>query len=104
MGSFSPNGKQIAFMSSRAGYPSVFVMDADAGSEPVNLTPKPDAVPTMQWSSRAPDWSRNGKSIYFTGRRPETGANEKIFVMNADGSDQTQLTVAPGNSAESAVR
>jgi Tol biopolymer transport system component len=104
MGSFSPNGKQIAFMSTREGYPSVFVMDADGSTDPVNLTPKPDAVPANQWSSRAPDWSRNGQSIYFTGRRPETGANEKIFVMNSDGTGATQLTIESGNSAEAAVR
>ncbi len=104
MASFSPDGKQIAFMSTREGYPSVFLMDAEPGSDPVNLTPKPDAVPASQWSSRAPDWSRNGKFIYFSGRRPETGANEKIFVMSADGTNIAQLTLAPGNSAESAVR
>jgi Tol biopolymer transport system component len=104
MASFSPSGKQLAFLSTREGYPSVFVMDAEAGSEQVNLTPKPDGIPASQWSSRAPDWSRNGQYIYFTGRRPETGSNEKIFVMNSDGTDPTQLTFASGNSAEAAVR
>ena len=103
MASFSPDGKQIAFMSTRAGYPSVFVMNAD-GSNQVNLTPKPDAVPTNMWSSRAPGWARNGRYIYFTGIRPETAPNEKIFMMNADGTSVRQLTFAPGNSAESAVR
>lgn len=103
MASFSPDGKQIAFMSTRAGYPSVFVMNAD-GSSQVNLTPKPDAVPSNMWSSRAPGWSRNGRYIYFTGLRPETAGNEKIFMMNSDGTSVRQLTFAPGNSAESAVR
>jgi Tol biopolymer transport system component len=79
-------------------------MDADASSDPVNLTPKPDGIPANQWSSRAPAWSRNGQYIYFTGRRPETGSNEKIFVMNSDGTNVTQLTDASGNSAEAAVR
>lgn len=104
MASFSPSGKQIAFMSTREGYPSVFVMDTDGSSDQVNLTPKPDGIPASQWSSRAPAWSRNGQCIYFTGRRPETGANEKIYVMNPDGTDAAQLTLAAGNSAESAVR
>ena len=103
MASFSPDGKQIAFMSNRAGYPSVFVMNAD-GSNQVNLTPKPDFVPLGMWHSRAPAWSRNGRYIYFTGLRPETAGNEKIFMMNADGTSVRQLTFAPGNSSDAAVR
>jgi Tol biopolymer transport system component len=39
MATWSPNGKQLVFMSARDGYPSVFVMNAD-GSGQVNLTPK----------------------------------------------------------------
>ncbi len=100
MASWSPDGKQLAFLSTSAGYPSVFVMDAD-GMNQVNLTPKP--VAASPWSSRAPGWSRNGQHIFFTGLRPETGANEQIFVMNADGTGVTQLT-STGVNAEAAVR
>ena len=105
MASWSPDGKQLAFLSTREGYPSVFVMDTD-GSNLVNLTPKPEGVLATAWSSRAPGWSRNGQYIYFTGRRPETSVNENIFMMNADGTEVTQLTFtsAPGVSAEAAVR
>ena len=105
MASWSPDGKKLAFLSTREGYPSVFVMDTD-GSNQVNLTPKPDGVLASAWSSRAPGWSRNGQYIYFTARRPEAGGNENIFVMNADGTEVTQLTftTAPGVSAEAAVR
>ena len=101
MASWSPDGKQIAFLSTSAGYASVFVMDTD-GMNQVNLTPKP--VGASPWSSRAPGWSRNGQHIYFTGLRPEAGANEQIFVMNADdGGDVKQLTFV-GTNSESAVR
>ncbi|HSF24378.1 MAG TPA: DPP IV N-terminal domain-containing protein [Blastocatellia bacterium] len=105
MASWSPDGKRLAFLSTREGYPSVFVMDAD-GSNQVNLTPKPDDVLASSWSSRAPGWSRNGQYIYFTARRPEVSVNENIFVMNAEGTGVTQLTftLAPGVSAEAAVR
>jgi len=102
MASWSPDGKRLAFLSNRLGYGSVFVMDVD-GSNQVNLTPKPDEVPASAWGSRAPAWSRNGQSIYFTGRRPETSVNENVFVMNADGTGVTQLT-STGVSAEAAVR
>lgn len=106
MPSWSPDGQRLAFLSTREGYPSVFVMDAD-GSNQINLTPKPDGVSVSAWSSRAPGWSRNGKYIYFTGRRPETSVNENIFVMNVDGTGVTQLTFSISSgvvSAEAAVR
>ena len=108
MASWSHDGKKLAFLSTREGYPSVFVMDTD-GNNLVNLTPKPDDVLASAWSSRAPSWSRNGQYIYFTGRRPETSVNENIFVMNADGTGVTQLTFPPAPgvsavSAEAAVR
>src|SRR5688500_15968877 len=103
MASWSPDGKQLAFLSTREGYGSVFVMNAD-GSNQVNLTPKPDDVLTSAWGSRAPSWSRNGRYMYFTARRPVVSVNENIFVMNADGTGVTQLTFppAPGVSAVSA--
>lgn len=103
MASWSPNGQQIAFMSFREGYCSVFVMNSD-GSDPVNLTPKPDGVPNNQFCSRAPAWSRNGRQIYFSSFRPETDLWENIFVMNADGGDVTQLTFDESTLSVAAVR
>ena len=102
MASWSPDGRRLAFLSTREGYPSVFVMDVD-GSNQINLTQKPDDVLTSAWSSRAPAWSRNGQNIYFTGRRPATSVTENIFVMDADGTGETQLTFT-GVNAEAAVR
>lgn len=67
---WSPDGRHIAFMSSRAGYPSVFRMDAD-GRHQVNLTPRPESESI--WLSRAPSWSTNARQIYFMGFRPDTG-------------------------------
>ena len=92
---WSPNGRQIAFMSQREGYPSIFVMNAD-GSDPVNITPRPLGV-TTSWQSAWPDWSRNGKQIYFQGTRPETAGDVEIFVTDADGGgDTARLTSQPG--------
>ena len=88
MASWSPDGTQIAFMSTRepGNYPSVFVMNAD-GSGQVDLTPKP-AGETGPWSSRAPAWSPACTYIYFTGVRPNL-TTEQIYVMGVDGSNQT---------------
>jgi Tol biopolymer transport system component len=44
---------------------------------------------TTDGSSRDPAWSRDGRKIAFV--RGPAGA-EEIYVMNADGSEQTQLT------------
>jgi Tol biopolymer transport system component len=102
MASWSPDGTRIAFMSTRetGRYPSVFVMNAD-GADPVDLTPKP-ASETGPWTSRAPDWSPNGKYIYFTGTRPGM-STEQIYVMGADGNNVTLLT-SVGVNAEATVR
>src|SRR5205807_1976594 len=103
MPSWSPDGTQIAFMSTRelpGNYPSVFLMNAD-GSSQIDLTPKLDAG-TGTWSSRAPAWSPNGGYIYFTGLRPGV-PGEQIYVMRADGSGEALLTAA-GVNAEATVR
>jgi TolB protein len=102
MPSWSPDGARIAFMSTRepGNYPSVFIMNAD-GSGQTDLTPKQDGG-AGTWSSRAPAWSPNGQYIYFTGIRPDL-LSEQVYVMRADGSDQTRLTAA-GVSAEATAR
>jgi Tol biopolymer transport system component len=74
------NGK-LAFV--KAG--NVWVADAD-GSEPVQLTTDPAF-------DRSPRWSPDGTKIAFSSNRD---GDFEIFVMNADGSDQTQLTFNAG--------
>jgi Tol biopolymer transport system component len=41
----------------------------------------------------APSWSADGKKIAFTNR--VTGQNSEVFQMNADGSEETNLTNEP---------
>ncbi len=103
MASFSPDGTRIAFLSNREGYGSVFIMNSD-GSSQFNFTPRPPDR-TTGWGSRAPAWSPNGESIYFTAvRLIETGnSNEQIWVKPATGGPETQLTSA-GVNFEASVR
>jgi len=78
-------------MSMRAGYISVFLMNAD-GSEPRNLTPKNAGDADSDWISRAPSWSTTGRQIYFMSSRPSTGLDTEIFMINIDGTGLTRLT------------
>ena len=86
--SWSPDGKQIAFMSDRDGHfmngwstSEIYVMDADGGN-PQNLTNNRHA----DWS---PSWSPNGKRIIFCSDRD---GNAEIYVMDADGRNPQNLT------------
>jgi TolB protein len=103
MPAWSPNGKQLAFMSMRDGYIAVYLMNAD-GSDQRNLTPKDAAVADIDWVSRAPSWSTNGRQIFFMSLRPSTGLDTEIFVMNADGTGVTRLTHSIGVDGSPRVR
>ena len=86
---FSPDGSRIAFRSTRDGNSEVHVMDAD-GSDPINLTN--DAA-----ADEAPAFSPDGSKIAFSRcvgfcNRDFGGNRPEIFVMDADGSDQTNIT------------
>lgn len=103
MAAWSADGSQIAFLSNREGYNSVFVMNSD-GSSQVNFTPKSVGY-LGTWNSRAPAWSPNGQYIYFTGVRSlsNTGSTEEIFVKPIGGGDEAKLT-SVGANVEATVR
>jgi Tol biopolymer transport system component len=93
---WSPDGRKIAFLRHGEGTGAdVFVMNAD-GSEQRNLTRKPG-------NETGPAWSPDGRAILFSavppgqplwvgGSRSASGPYRDVYVMNADGSDQRNLT------------
>jgi len=118
---WSPNGHQIAFHSNRDGNFEIYVMNAD-GSNVTRLTDYPGVDQYPDWSpdgkeivfrrdidiyaidltdgsvrrltqapvlNHMPAWSPNGKQLAFMSLREGYCA---VFVMNANGSDQTNLT------------
>ena len=78
---FSPDGKLIVFSGMRNSDAEVFTVNLDT-KEIVNLTK--DA-----FANYAPTWAPDGRSIVYLVR---VSGNEKLFRMDADGTNKTQLT------------
>ncbi len=94
--SWSPDGRKIAFRSLRDGKGEFYVVNVDGtGLRRLTRTPKGGAAP----SSAA--WSPDGQKILFVrwGFVQGTDTGE-IFVMNADGSRQRNLTRNPAPDTE----
>ena len=87
---WSPDGTRIAFTNSVGGTPEIAVMNAD-GSNRMNLTNNSEV-------DMNPAWSPDGSRIAFVSGRDFPGITGdvtrgfEIYVMNADGSNQTRLT------------
>jgi Tol biopolymer transport system component len=95
---WSPDGRKIAFVSRRDGNDEIYLMNAD-GTRVTQLTStSKDAADNEPAADNAPAWSPNGQTIVF--QRTLGDGNEEIYVMNADGSDQTRLTQYPGRDED----
>jgi Tol biopolymer transport system component len=81
---WSPDGTRIAFTLDENGWFDlhVYVVDVD-GSNLTRLA-----------SGAFPTWSPDGSRIAFNGMDDD---GEEIWVMNADGTDQVNITNSPGN-------
>ena len=88
--SWSPDGTRIAFTNTSGPTPEISIMNAD-GSNRVILTAN-SAVDAF------PVWSPDGTRILFVSTRDfpgltgDTSPGFEVYVMNADGSNQTRLT------------
>jgi hypothetical protein len=97
-GTWSPDGKRIAFLSDRdengrclfhdcIGHADeIYVADAD-GSDEQRLTNNPEDDGT-------PDWSGDGEWL-VSGRIPDEDADWDLYAVRADGECEVQLTDTP---------
>jgi Tol biopolymer transport system component/serine/threonine protein kinase len=81
----SPDGRRIAFVSTRAGGQDIWVASAD-GTDLRRLT-------SLTIAS-GPRWSPDGRSIAFGALAPGVGRPD-IWLVHAAGGTPTQLTAAP---------
>jgi TolB protein len=88
--SWSPDSKQIAFVSSRWGDPHIFVMNAD-GSNVRRVTDRGTY-------NQTPDWSPRGDLIAFTARDERNVFD--IFTVNPNTKEIRRLTQDQGNNEE----
>lgn len=73
-GTWSPDGKYIAFTSTHNFNYEIFVMNADGSGEPINLTQNP-ALDSY------PDWSPDGRWLVFVSDR---GGNWDVWKMDVE--------------------
>ena len=82
-GTYSPDGRRIAFTSTRAGAMEVWVAAPD-GTSARSLT-------SLGSTASSPAWSPDGRWIAFDSR---AGQSAEIYVMRADGGMLRRMTVA----------
>jgi Tol biopolymer transport system component len=84
MPAWSPDGKQIAFVSERDGSPRVYVMRADGSSQHA-------LVQNSLTESGSPAWSPDGKRVAFEGREQAQGAFA-VYVVGRDGKQPQRVS------------
>ncbi len=83
--SWSPDDTKIVFAGVRNGAEEINIVNID-GSDEIRLTGP---------GNESPDWSPDGTKIVFASYR-NGNTSPEIYVMNADGTNQTRLTDSSG--------
>jgi len=85
VGQYSPDGKQIAFVSDRTGHAEIWIANAD-GTNQIQLT----SLPSDQAGS--PGWSPDGRKIVFGWTA--SGTNQ-VYTIPVSGGKPSQITNSP---------
>ncbi len=87
--SWSPTGRQIAFISDRSGPPQLYLIDAD-GANLRRLVNEPGSMDS-------PDWSPDGRYIVFTWR-PREQPSYDLYIYDMATSKIFQITSNSGTN------
>lgn len=79
---YSPDGRQIAFVSDRSGNPNIFIQELETG--------RTRRLTNLNWTD-SPAWSPNGDWIALSGRVHHK-AKLNIYLVDLTGSQLRQLT------------
>ncbi|MEZ5345189.1 MAG: DUF5050 domain-containing protein [Pyrinomonadaceae bacterium] len=90
----SPDEKQILFYGEKDGNPEIYIMNAENEREIKRLTNNP-------LMDIRPRWSPDGRKIVF--ERGDKKTNQHIFIIDADGQNERQLTFEDYNYSPSFV-
>lgn len=90
---FSPDGRQIAFFSSRSRFPQIYTMDAD-GTNLQLLTP---FTPGVRSYRAAPDWSPDGRAVAYE----QQNGDFQVWMINIRDKEPRRLTSEGENEGPS---
>lgn len=96
MAAWHPHDSKIAFRSNTQGRTEDIVVYDFTSNSTVNLTLDP---PGIAIEDRQPSWSPDGEKIVFSSY---LSGNMDLWIMDADGSNKTQLFSHPGYDTEAA--
>jgi TolB protein len=85
---FSPDGKQVAFVSNKDGSPKIYVMNIPEPRAKINEL-KPKLITRYQGDCTAPNWSPDGKKIAYC---VKTKGKRQIWVYDFDRKEEYQVT------------
>ncbi|MBA2708896.1 MAG: PD40 domain-containing protein [Gemmatimonadaceae bacterium] len=90
---FSPDGRQIAFFSSRSRFPQIYTIDAD-GTNLQLLTP---FTPGVRSYRAAPDWSPDGRAVAYE----QQNGDFQVWMINIRDKEPRRLTSEGENEGPS---
>jgi tol-pal system beta propeller repeat protein TolB len=90
---FSPDGRQIAFFSSRSKFPQIYTMDAD-GTNVQLLTP---FTPGVRSYRSAPDWSPDGRAVAYE----QQNGDFQVWMIDLRTKESRRLTSEGENEGPS---